>query len=119
MDVGEKPESAPRNRVEVPATVSVEEFARLTGLSVSAVRRRVRDGSLPVRQYGGRGKRVLIQLSALGQAPPAQQDRIGECPANEADRPSLPAAAGRLPGPRPRWRKDMENKKCREDARTR
>lgn len=52
-----------------PVLVTLPEAARVLGLSLSTVRRRVKDGSLPVRSFG-RGLRV--DLAALH--PPAEAE---------------------------------------------
>ncbi len=45
-----------------PQLVSIEDAAERLGLSGRTVRRRVRDGSIPVRRVG---RRVLVDLGAL------------------------------------------------------
>jgi excisionase family DNA binding protein len=40
--------------------VSLKELVELTGLSESTLRRRVKDGSIPVTQLGGQGKKLLF-----------------------------------------------------------
>lgn len=45
--------------------LSVEEYCAITRLSLSTVRRRIRDGSLPVHQPGGRRTAIRIPRSAL------------------------------------------------------
>ena len=83
------------------------EAAAILGVSVSTVRRRIRDGSLPCLQLGGRGHRICIPHDAL--IVPSRRERMGsDEPAEPADR-SLDHMhqAERLPGPAPRW---MQNK---------
>lgn len=48
--------------------LSLSEFSRLTGLSPSTIRRRVRDGSIRALQPGGRRTRLLFTVSALDSA---------------------------------------------------
>jgi hypothetical protein len=66
---------------DLPTYVSPREFSHFSGLSLSTIRRRIRDGSLPVSQPGGSRTRVLIRRDALetplsagpsadGQSPP-------------------------------------------------
>lgn len=73
------------------------EFARLTGLSLSTVHRRIRDKSLPVLQLGGPRTAIRIPRAALLRAhePPSS---------SEPPAPSLTEAPPkRRRGPRPRW----------------
>lgn len=77
--------------------VSVEEFARLSGLSPKTIRRRLDDGSLPKFQPGGPRTRVTIPLAALqAVAPECGAERPQELRQNSQS-PSIPA------GPRPQW----------------
>lgn len=46
--------------------LTVDEVARVTGLSASTIRRRVRDGSITAVQPGGRRKRLLFDAESLG-----------------------------------------------------
>lgn len=52
-----------------PPLVSVTEAAQRLGLSLSSVRRRIRDGSLPVRRIG---RSLRVDLGALH--PPGEQE---------------------------------------------
>jgi len=69
--------------------------------SESTLRRRIEDGSLPIRQLGGKGYQIEISASALKEA-------------NKRRRPSPATPNGlkkkrtndeKLPGPKPKWRK--------------
>lgn len=75
--------------------LSVEEFCQQTGLSPATVWRRLKDGSLPSYQPGGKGTRVLIPLEALTAVPPA--------PATTTSPPRRPSRPRPLAGPVPRW----------------
>lgn len=87
--------------------VSPEEFCQLTGWSASTVRRRLKDGSLPAVQPGGRRTLWLIDVEAFqaGQArsaaPPSPPSNSNSTADQEADATS----SARLPGPRPGWRR--------------
>jgi excisionase family DNA binding protein len=78
-----------------PRFLSPADFARATGLSEATVRRRIRDGSLPVAQPGGKKSRVLIPRDVLDRSAPAPG------PSVPAPGPTPPAP--RPAGPRPRW----------------
>ena len=51
--------------------LSIKDFARRSSLSESTVRRRIAEGSIPFRQFGGKGKRLLIPVSALSSVAPS------------------------------------------------
>ena len=87
--------------------ISLEEFRRLTGWSASTVRRRLKDGSLPAVQPGGRRKLWLIDVEAFqaGRAP-ARMAELQAAPANSqtpVDQEADATSSARLPGPRPGW----------------
>lgn len=87
--------------------VSPEEFGRLTGWSASTVRRRLKDGSLPAIQPGGRRTLWLIDIEEFQaiQAP-AQLAEPQPAPSNSkstVDQEAEAAGSARLPGPRPGW----------------
>ena len=79
--------------------LSVEEFGAVTGLSVSTVRRRIRDGSLPVFQPGGKKSRILIPGGVLTDRSRQEPVATPPEPAAASPTPSPPTLAG----PRPRW----------------
>jgi excisionase family DNA binding protein len=83
---------------------SVDEFARLTSLSTITVRRRLRDGSIPSVQPGGRGCRILIPVTALEQNRETGQllTNSGEASPPSPTESQVPA---KLSGPRPKWQK--------------
>jgi len=82
--------------------LSVEEFARYSGLSLATVRRYLKSGKLPYRQPAGPRSRVLIPLDALDIAAPPEQ--IPSTPPATAPAPDQhPPDSGRLAGPRPQW----------------
>lgn len=99
--------------------LSPKEFTQLSSLSLSTVRRYVRDGVLPSLQPGGRRCRVLIPRAALAQFAPKLQTKA------EAPQPVLAASSSgkpqfnELPGPRPRWQNFQERStQCPENENT-
>ena len=85
---------------------NVQQFADLSGLSKSTVRRYLKAGKLPHDQPGGPRCRILIPLSALpsSENEPASVDPESgpteEAITAEAEHPQT---LERLPGPKPRW----------------
>lgn len=84
-----------------------QEFAKVSGLSMSSVRRYLADGRLPKSQPGGPRCRVLIPVDALQQLSP--QCVIHERASGTVN-PSSEAATSSdtshdLSGPQPEWRK--------------
>jgi excisionase family DNA binding protein len=58
-----------------PALVTMNEAARKLGVSLSTVKRRVRDGSLPARRLG-KGRALRVNLAALHQPQDAEIARL-------------------------------------------
>ena len=48
-------------------TLTIKQLQVATGLSISTLRRRVKDGTIPVLQPGGRGKKLLFPLAVLDE----------------------------------------------------
>ena len=48
-------------------TLTLKQLQVATGLSISTLRRRVKDGSIPVIQPGGRGKKLLFPVAVLDE----------------------------------------------------
>lgn len=98
--------------------LSLEELSALTGLSVSTLRRRVRDGSLPTWQPGGRRTRLLFPLELVDAAMSAvssDTNSQGDAPpestnAREATQSSQESAGTPLAGPTPRWMKGLRSR---------
>lgn len=94
---------------DVPAKryLSPQEFCRLTGWSASTVRRRLKDGSLPAIQPGGRRALWLIDVEAFQAGHgPAQVAELQAAPSNSkstVDQEADATSSARLPGPRPGW----------------
>lgn len=51
---------------------TIDEFSEVTGLSPATIRRNIRKKNLPHFQPGGRGTRILIPVSALGNSSPSK-----------------------------------------------
>lgn len=59
-----------------PAYVSIEEAARIAGLSTKTIRRRIADGSIPAFRFGPRSIRIkLADLEAAAKPVPRWQMR--------------------------------------------
>ena len=64
------------------AFLTIEELSQHLPLSIKTIRRRIRDGSIPAIQPGGKGTKILIPLewlnqqSAVSQESPPQQTSI-------------------------------------------
>lgn len=85
-----------------------EEFAQVSGLSLSTVRRYLANGKLPKCQPGGPRCRVLIPRGALVQLAPSevdQGDRLATGLDNTSSVGSQSKHNQRRRGPVPRWRR--------------
>jgi hypothetical protein len=85
--------------------VSPKDFVRLSGLSLSTVRRYLKDGRLPKFQFGGDRCRVLIPRDALTQV---RSNGIKNEDGTQAEPLSVPSSippehAPKRSGPKPRW----------------
>jgi len=98
--------------------LKLPEFCRLTGLSASTVRRRVSDGSIPVKQPGGPNHILLFATDALMHAsstprtspsvadsPKAEGDRLH---GPDADQPSVDHNYTNQRGPGPKWKRELD-----------
>lgn len=82
---------------------TVKEFASLTTLSVSTIRRRIEDGTLVAWQPGGPGTRVLVLASNLL---PPKTAAVPETPLSSGIIiPPSSTASARLSGPLPLWKR--------------
>lgn len=77
-----------------PAMLTIQQFARQSGLSETTVRRYIRSGKLPFNQPGGPRHRIMISADAL---PPPQASIARADPPGRAHAHQLPH------GPKPRW----------------
>lgn len=82
---------------------TVREFASLTSLSVSTIRRRIEDGTLTAWQPGGPGTRVLVLASNLLTPHTAAVPEKSLSSTIIITPPSI--APARLSGPLPRWKR--------------
>lgn len=73
--------------------LNIREFSRISGLSISTLRRRAKDGSVASIQPGGPGKLLLFPRNALDKqsSPPTSAEK-------QADTPKKAP-----PGRRPAW----------------
>lgn len=87
----------------IPLYLSVEEFSVASSLSVSTVRRRIKDGTLLAFQPGGRKSRLLIPRDALVR--PAEASSQLPASKEPAQTPHIapPATSPSLAGPPPGW----------------
>jgi hypothetical protein len=90
----------PSKLLAEPQTCSPQEFAALSGLSLSSVWRRIADGSLPCDQPGGPRHRRLIPIFALTGIFQSEKQPSVSYAENTAK-----ATKGKLPGPKPNWMK--------------
>ena len=88
-----------------PDYISIDQLSDVSGLSVTTLRRRTKDGSLPAIQPGGPRTRLLLRrdvLDTLGQViTPA--DLALTSAAMKPQQP--PATSSSLPGPLPHWQR--------------
>lgn len=80
--------------------ISPLEFVRISGLSMSSVRRRLATGDLPKLQFGGDRCRVLIPRSALSDVSCVPLAKAPQRPDSTSDSEAPPAPSG----PVPRWK---------------
>ena len=88
--------------------LTLKEFLEYCHLSESTVRRRVREGSLPVVQIGGKGKKLLFPADALTRAD--DQTVSAEADTKVEVLNSLPSTGTQAEisaGPRPRWARKL------------
>lgn len=89
--------------------VSIDELHKLSGLSLSTLRRRIKDGTLRPIQPGGPRTRLLFRADVLEQfavPSPLGPNQTTER-AEESERESIDTRSSvRNPGPRPRWLQD-------------
>jgi hypothetical protein len=48
-------------------TLTIKQLHKAAGLSISTLRRRAKDGTIPVIQLGGRGKKLLFPMTILDE----------------------------------------------------
>ncbi|QDU05456.1 Helix-turn-helix domain protein [Gimesia chilikensis] len=78
---------------------TIEELAPKLAVSISTIRRRIRDGSIPAIQPGGKGTKLLIPKEWVNQqATISKSSRLESSSSGRHQRKSIS-------GPAPRWRK--------------
>ena len=92
--------------------LTFDEFKGRVPLSASTIRRRLKDGSIPYIQPGGKGHTVLIREDALDvscQVKPAESSElagVGQAvkTAEAGQAVVMPPKKRRFSGPRPKWK---------------
>jgi excisionase family DNA binding protein len=88
--------------------LKIKDFIALSGLSDSTVRRRVRDGSLPAVQIGGKGKKLLIPADALDPVcDPISPIELEKPAAVFSTATPAESLADKHNGPRPKWMRKL------------
>jgi len=97
--------------------LTFKEFIGRCPLSPSTIRRRIKDGSIPHVQPGGKGHRVLIPENAMDLLCAVQAvdpeitketpTSVGVLDDGVADPAPEPPREEKLPGPAPDWKKRM------------
>ena len=86
--------------MEVRRFLTPESFARVLGISVKTVRRRLKAGMLPADQSGGPGTLWLIDYDAYLAR--MSHDNVESPHVQSADR-EVNVSENRISGPRPKW----------------
>lgn len=89
-------------------TLTIEELERLSGLSLSTLRRRIADGSLPVIQPGGHRTRMAFLpnvLELLSQPRRRVSDPASAETFKVATPPPQEKGEKPISGPLPKWRR--------------
>jgi excisionase family DNA binding protein len=83
--------------------LTIEELSQWTGLSVSTIRRRVKDGTIPFLQPGGRRSRIVF--------PPDIVERLIQITSQKSTNTEpiavIPPEKPQRRGPRPKWQREM------------
>jgi hypothetical protein len=90
--------------------LSPVEFVARSGLSIATVRRYLDSGVLPKVQFGGRGCRICIPVSALetvttSRDSPPDQTPLDQTPSSSSDETHGPVAQAKKRVRRPAWYK--------------
>jgi hypothetical protein len=96
------------NGILIPQLLTLKEFSEHSRLSESTIRRRARDGSLPVVQVGGKGKKLLFPVDALKRLHAFATSTTSDDTVDLS--PLTPATGVRTDtraGPRPRWVRNL------------
>lgn len=78
--------------------INIQELAKVLGVSVKTVRRRIAGGKIPAIQTGGQGTALRFDLDEVMRAVKSLQV---ESAATDLSRESK---STRLPGPTPKWK---------------
>ena len=90
---------------------SIKEFAKRSGMSISTVRRRIKDGSLPIVQLGGPSCLLTIPADALRQIYYGNHLKEEETTSEKdvAEKTSTFSEPDSLSGPKPKWKTKYPN----------
>jgi hypothetical protein len=91
----------------LPDYLTLEQFCHHSGLSESTIRRRARDGSLPVVQIGGKGKRLLFPADSLERVQAAPFSTMSDKVESSSLTSSTVVSTTTPAGPRPRWTQNL------------
>ena len=86
--------------------LSYEELSVQTGLSLSTLRRRVKEGKLPCIQPGGRRTRIVFPVDVVERLLQHASNSSETATVPPAPKPARPAANPTHHGPRPKWLRD-------------
>lgn len=84
--------------------LTIRQFSLASPLSEATIRRRIRDGSLPFVQPGGKRTKILIPADALVLSEQAKQEFLVHDARDGAQE------AKRIPGRKPAWAKNNKSK---------
>jgi excisionase family DNA binding protein len=82
--------------------LTVEELSQLTGLSVSTIRRRVKDGTIPFLQPGGPRSRIAFPADIVERLLQITSHRSPDTEPIAEMPPVKPQC-----GPQPKWQREM------------
>lgn len=88
------------------AYLTLAELCEQSGLSESTIRRRVKDGSLPAFQPGGRRKRLLFPADVLQRPQTCPLTTLADSVATTDERGHQRASKPPA-GPKPRWKSKL------------
>jgi len=89
---------------------TLKEYVQHTGLSESTIRRRVRDGSLPFLQLGGRNKMILLPADALTRVNTSMAFAGDDTPVEPHPLPPSGMQADDSAGSHPRWMQKLRRR---------
>ncbi len=95
--------------------LDIQQLSTASGLSISTIRRLVRDDRIPHFQPAGKGGKLLfppdaLELTAQGAAcPSAQPQSANPGQPEQPEQPGQPGQPGRLSGRVPAWMQDSHS----------